>query len=185
MNQYIIREAFINDVVQISRVHIDSWKTAYKGLLPESILKKLTSEDAEQLWAKVLNTNLENVKVYVAQINDKIVGFCSVEKLKQKSLIHALYVLPEYQRLRIGSKLLLAAIDYFEAMDCQIVELGVLPKNPTINFYEKLHGENVGKKEIDIFGHKTTEQIIRWKNLKALKKSITELIGTNPIMKKI
>lgn len=178
-NAVIIREALISDVPQISKVHIDSWKITYKNLLPETILEKLSYDNSEHLWAKILIHPLSNAKIYVALYNDKIVGFCSVEALQEKGKIHALYILPEYQRLRIGSHLLFKSIDFLETMGCKNIELGVLPGNPSMGFYQKLCGENAEIRPIDISDYKAEEQIIRWKSIKALKSALNELICTS------
>lgn len=173
---YTIREALIDDAFQISKVHIDSWKVTYENLLPDAILQTLSYDNSRNLWTKILTSPLTNANVYVAQFNKKIVGFCSVEALQAKGYIHALYILPKYQRLRIGSRLLLEAVDFFTAMNCQSIELGVLPGNSSMGFYQKLGGEDAEMKPLYISDYKTEEQIIRWKSLKALKSALNELI---------
>jgi hypothetical protein len=38
------REAIIADVAAIARVHVESWRTTYRGLLPDDYLGHLTYE---------------------------------------------------------------------------------------------------------------------------------------------
>jgi hypothetical protein len=40
----IIRRAELNDVVGIAKVHVDSWKTTYKDIVPDEFLIKLSYE---------------------------------------------------------------------------------------------------------------------------------------------
>jgi hypothetical protein len=44
-----IREATIADVAAIAKVHAESWRTTYKGLLPDDYLANLTYEQREPL----------------------------------------------------------------------------------------------------------------------------------------
>jgi hypothetical protein len=48
-----IREATMADVAAIARVHVESWRATYKGLLPDGYLANLTYEQREPLWREI------------------------------------------------------------------------------------------------------------------------------------
>jgi hypothetical protein len=48
-----IREATMTDVAAIARVHVESWRTTYKGLLPDDYLANLTYEQREPRWREI------------------------------------------------------------------------------------------------------------------------------------
>lgn len=46
----IIRRAIISDAPGIAKVHVDSWRTTYKGIIPQSFLDGLSYEQRTKLW---------------------------------------------------------------------------------------------------------------------------------------
>lgn len=38
----IIRKANFNDISSIAKVHVDTWKTTYKGIVPNDYLESLS-----------------------------------------------------------------------------------------------------------------------------------------------
>lgn len=45
-----IREASVEDAPAIARVTVDTWKTAYRGIIDDNYLDNLTYEDREKGW---------------------------------------------------------------------------------------------------------------------------------------
>ena len=72
----LIREAATADAPGIARVHVDSWHTTYKGLIPEDIIASRTYDYREQMWTRILNEQPETI-IYVAEEDGEIVGFVS------------------------------------------------------------------------------------------------------------
>jgi hypothetical protein len=48
-----IREATMADVAAIASVHVESWRTTYKGLLPDDYLANLTYAQREPRWRAI------------------------------------------------------------------------------------------------------------------------------------
>jgi len=40
----IIREATHNDIPALAKVHVDTWRTAYRGIMPDEYLANLSYE---------------------------------------------------------------------------------------------------------------------------------------------
>ncbi|MEW4429737.1 hypothetical protein AB1I68_19920 [Paenibacillus pabuli] len=64
-----IREAMINDAEEIAKVHVDSWRTTYKGIIPEEFLTNLSYKQRTELWIK--NIGRTDNFVIVAENNER------------------------------------------------------------------------------------------------------------------
>ena len=55
MEGITIRKASVDDAAEIANVHINSWREAYKGLLPQEFLdeRPLNFKNRYELWKKV------------------------------------------------------------------------------------------------------------------------------------
>lgn len=94
----IIREAIITDAFGIAKVHVDSWRTTYKNIVPDIYLNNLSYERREQLW----NDNISKDKVFVAENeHGKIVGFATGGKERNEKFTNfhgeltSIYILKE------------------------------------------------------------------------------------------
>ena len=58
-----IRRAIKEDISGIAKVHVDSWKTTYKGIFADEILENVTYEQRENngkiFFNKKINTNID------------------------------------------------------------------------------------------------------------------------------
>ncbi len=71
-----VREAQLEDAPEIARVHIQTWRASYRGLMPDSILADLDTQARTLLWKKFLSR--PNVWIFVAVQEESLVGFCSL-----------------------------------------------------------------------------------------------------------
>ncbi|GAA1272120.1 GNAT family N-acetyltransferase [Saccharothrix xinjiangensis] len=67
-----VRTATPDDVAEIARVHRDTWRTAYRDLLPEEVLTGLDVAETAPAWAEAVS----NGQVLVAEEGRWLVGFC-------------------------------------------------------------------------------------------------------------
>lgn len=56
-----IRKANSVDATSIAKVHVDSWRTTYKGIIPDEFLNNLSYEQRTELWKE----NLARVDNYI------------------------------------------------------------------------------------------------------------------------
>ncbi|KGK85878.1 GCN5 family acetyltransferase [Desulfosporosinus sp. HMP52] len=136
-----IRKATLHDVKHISRIHALSWKSAYKGIIPQAYLDDLK----EDFWVSALENWIKD-DVLTAQIifeNDRTIGCVAYGKSRDKSLpdwgeIVSIYLLPEYFGKGCGNKLLETALLDLKQSDYQNIYLWVLKENLRArHFYEK------------------------------------------------
>ena len=74
-----IRKATHDDVPAIARVHVDTWRTAYQGIVPDEHLANLSYGRRANGWYQILNgAPKEGNFTYVAETKpNEIVGFAN------------------------------------------------------------------------------------------------------------
>ncbi len=73
-----VRRAARDDAPAIGRVHVETWQSAYAGLLPDSILAQMSDVRQSALWSRTLADPREARGVFVADDEDRgVVGFGS------------------------------------------------------------------------------------------------------------
>jgi GNAT superfamily N-acetyltransferase len=72
-----IRPARSDDAQSIAAVHVDSWRAAYPGLLPDAVLDGLSVGDRARHWERILGVAAPG-QVVVAEVGDRLVGFAHV-----------------------------------------------------------------------------------------------------------
>jgi len=144
-----IREATMADVAAIVRVHVESWRTTYKGLLPQDYLANLTYEQREPLWREILSKPVGHSLVYVAEDNaGNIVGFASGGPERSgdpvyTGEVYAIYLLESWQGQGIGRQLTITLVRQLIQRGFTSLLIWVLADNPFRRFYEALGGQQV------------------------------------------
>ena len=108
-----IRKATIDDVKAISRIHALSWKSAYKGIVPQAYLDELKEDFWVQAFEAWINDNALTAQVIL--VNGSLVGCVAYGKARDKSLrnwgeVVSIYLLPEHFGKGYGNKLLESAL---------------------------------------------------------------------------
>lgn len=150
---FFIRKANQNDVSDVAHIHFTSWHAAYADLLPKAYRDKENNLSQKvEMWGKVILSS--GVSTWIAYDADNTsVGFISYFTKDGECEITTLYILPQYQGLRLGTKLMNAAIDDISQYDkCSTLSLWVLKTNLTaISFYEKIGFKSDGKHSEELY----------------------------------
>jgi len=106
-----VRRATVDDAALIAQVRIDSWRAAYRGMIPDAYLDGMKVEDSTRMWTRVLDAASDAACTFVAEVEGELVGFAAGITLAERKLdfdaeLTALYVLPSAQRAGIGRRLL-------------------------------------------------------------------------------
>lgn len=162
----MIREARGNDAKNIAKIKVDGWKTAYKGLMPETVLSELNYEvetDKVKEWLKGFRDE-KYKRMIVYEENDEILGFAyfgdvlDEEYSKYQGEVIALYVLQEKKGNGIGTELLNAVKVELRGRGYSSMIIWCLDGNlPSIGFYEKMGGVIKERREFVIEGLKVNE----------------------------
>jgi ribosomal protein S18 acetylase RimI-like enzyme len=137
----IIRSAKPEDALAIATVHVEAWKTAYRGIVPDEFLDSLSIEQRSDGWRRILSAGSPE-DVLVAQAADTIVGWISAAASRDPDAgpstgeIWAVYVAPAHWRTGIGRLLCQRAERRLVEQGLNEVTLWVLKDNrPAQQFY--------------------------------------------------
>lgn len=165
----VVRPAEIEDAAAIARVHVDTWRTAYRGLLPDDYLASLDEAGYAERWRRTLAAG--SSQVYVAEDDRQIVGFASggMERAGEDGFtgeLYAIYVLDSAQGRGHGRRLVQAVVQGLRQMGLGDMIVWVLRDNhPARHFYERLGGVYVRNQPITIGSAELQEVSYGWRSL--------------------
>lgn len=145
MSSYSVRPAAPRDAKAIAEIHVASWQTAYKDLMPEEDLKNLSVEKRQAFWREAIEYS--EPQLLVATEAEELVGFVGFDRSRDKGTksttgeIWALYVAPAHWRKGAGLALWDGAREGLKEEGCTQVTLWVLLGNErALGFYERAAG---------------------------------------------
>lgn len=165
-----IRLANVHDATAIANVHVESWRTTYKGIVPDDFLATLSPEQREQFWRRVLTDPSSSSFVYVAEDDSgKVIGFASGGSERSGDPVYtgelyAIYLLAPYQGQGIGRQLMITLVSRLLQAGMTALLLWVLTENPSRKFYERLGGRRVYQKTVTIGGVTLIEVAYGWRD---------------------
>jgi ribosomal protein S18 acetylase RimI-like enzyme len=173
-----VRRAVKGDATAIGRVHVETWQSAYAGLLPDAMLAQMSDVRQSALWARTLADQRESRGVFVADDEEMgVVGFGSCGPVRdlpegldrtdkgRVGEIYLLYVETDFQNQGLGRRLLDAMFRQLGADSFTIAILWMLADNPTRFFYEGLGGRLVGERTDTFAGADVDEVAYAWRDL--------------------
>ena len=103
-----VREATRADATAIARLHLDNWRAAYRGIVPDDLLDAITVESRRQHWETVLAESAGMEFAFVAEDADgRLLGIASggpeiCGDLQYHGELYVLHVRPEAQGRGVG-----------------------------------------------------------------------------------
>ena len=167
-----IRKPRPGDEAGIALVHVESWETTYRGIMPDEILDNHSQEFREEQWAAAIEN--KNDIIYVAEDEDSlIVGFVmggpnrsDYEKFHGE--LYAIYLLESEQGKGIGRALTQALMREFLEIGFDSMMLGVADGNPAYKFYEALGGVKIGAEDVKFRGHPIHHIYYGWSDIRPI-----------------
>ena len=167
-----IREARPKDAAAIARVHVDTWRTTYAGILPDAFLAGLEYANSEAVWSAAMASDRSGASLLVAETaQGEVVGFAYGAQEREgdpvyRGEIFAIYVLQAYQRQGAGRRLFTAAARRLHEAGYDAILLWVLRDNLSARrFYESLGGKCLDEKTITIGDTELIEVSYGWRDL--------------------
>jgi GNAT superfamily N-acetyltransferase len=140
----MVRPAGPQDARPVAEVHVSSWRHAYRGLLPEDYLDKLSVDDREAMWLGAFSDPEGRGGAFVAEIDGRVAGFASFGPTRDEDApastgeIPAIYVDPAVLGTGVGRELLAAATGGLRHAAFTRATLWVLEANERArSFYER------------------------------------------------
>ena len=173
-----IREANVPDAAAIAKVHVDSWRTTYTGVVADEYLAQLSYKQHEQVWRDSLSIHSTTEFVYVAEAEaSNIIGFASGGPERSGNTayegeLYAIYLLEGYQRKGIGSQLVQIIAKRLMQEGLHSMLVWVLANNPSQDFYSALGGQQVYEQEITIGEASLVEVAYGWLDIRELVETL-------------
>ena len=105
-----IRRAIVDDAPELARVHVDSWRAAYRGLVPDAFLERFEYHWREKRFREALAAGTQ--ETYLIRVDEQVVGFLTLGAARDPDLdaertgeIWGIYVSPDAWRRGIGRTL--------------------------------------------------------------------------------
>ncbi len=170
-----LRAARPADAPAISRLHAESWRGAYRGMLSDAYLDGDVHGERAAFWQRALSQPPANQHVIVAEDDGALLGFVSLygdDDPAWGTRIEAVHVAPGNKRRGVGARLMVAAAAWCEvAHPGRGIYLHVLQPNVAAQrFYERIGGRNAQSslwKALD--GGEVPQFRIAWPDPQALR----------------
>ena len=171
---FLIRRGQFDDAGGIARVHVESWRSTYAGIVPDAFLRSLSTQTRKEAWQQQFVGG--NCVIFVAECDGQIVGFVAGGRSRQTfadfdAELYAIYLLRENQGCGIGRALVNALVEVLRDQGFAAMLVLVLEKNPAVSFYNRLGAAEIARQSIEIGGSAVDELIYAWPNLDMLVKT--------------
>jgi GNAT superfamily N-acetyltransferase len=167
----LIRRGGVDDATEASRMHAETWRTSYRGLVPDALLDGLADDRWENGWRRGFESMDPTRVVHVAEIDGRIVGFAGGGRARAGAPagyvgeVYAIYVRPRHQRHGIGRVLLKTAANGLVERGLVPIVIWTLFDNPqSRGFYESLGGAIVGERSELFDGYELHEVAYGWRD---------------------
>jgi ribosomal protein S18 acetylase RimI-like enzyme len=165
----LVRRADVDDAAALASFHVESWKTTYRGLMPDDFLDSLNQGRYGERWLRSLRD--ETTRVYVAEDQQEVVAYasCGPERAGENGYageLYAIYVVEKAQRQGHGKALVRAATAGLRELGFSDMIVWVLRDNARARaFYEHLGGAYVRTQPITIGSVLLQEVAYGWRSL--------------------
>lgn len=178
---FAIRPATQDDIPAIATLHVEGWKAAYGGAVDQAYLDSLSVEQRIADWTVWMASGESHVFVGMDEGTMTPRGFVVVGRTKtpppgsspirpsHSGEVYALYLHPDIWRRGLGTALLKHAARELKLRKHSAICLWVLDANARAKaFYEKMGGQKIGNKMIEIGPSKLKEVCYGWRDSRTL-----------------
>jgi len=170
----VIRRATPADAPGIAQVRVASWRTTYRGMIPDAYLDGMKVEDSAAHWQRVLTAAPNTTSVFVVEDGGGVCGFAAGLMLTERKFdldaeLSAIYLVPDRQRAGLGGRLFAAVIAAQRAHGATGFLTWVIARNRGARkFYEGLGGELLVEQPFQWDGMDLVEVGYGWRDLDTL-----------------
>ncbi len=166
--EFRVRRAKFGDAAGIALVQVESWRTTYKGIVPDAFLDSLSEEVRTRSWEEQFVAG--NSSIWLAEDNSGIFGFVSGGALRETlaeydAELYAIYLIHRWQKQGVGRVLTRTVAQELSAQGFRGILVWVLEQNPAVSFYRRLGAIQVARKFIEIGGVSLPELALGWPTL--------------------
>ena len=166
-----IRRADADDSAAIARVYVETWRSAYPGMLPDRVLIGMSAARQRAAWRHAVASQRGPEAVWVAEdAVGGVVGFASCGRARALGGTHGgeiftLYVLSDHQGRGHGRRLLWGSLSHLRACGFDSALVWVLAENPSRFFYQAMGAARMAERIEPLWGTKLPELAFGWSDL--------------------
>lgn len=138
-----MRAATPDDAGAIASVHVESWRVAYRGQLPDDLLDHLSVDRRAESWRRIIGATGPGDAVLLVESDGALDGFAHVCEARDRDAgprvgeVSAIYLRPSSWGQGLGRTLMAAALSHLAAAGSTSALLWVLQTNERARrFYE-------------------------------------------------
>ncbi len=154
-----MRTAVSGDASAVASIHVESWRAAYRGQLPDELLDNLSVDRRAEGWRGVIGATGASDAVLLLERAGRIEGFASVCEARDSDAgrgvgeVSAIYLRPSSWGRGLGRVLMAAALSHLAAAGSTSAVLWVLATNERARrFYEAGGWEHDGSERTESIG---------------------------------
>ena len=154
---FVLQPARTSDIDAIAALHAESWRSAYRGLVPDALLGPGLDAERRDAWRQRFATaNPDRRLVLTASSGDQLIGFTCVLADVEPAfgpLLDNLHVKPGWRGHGIGARLLQASREWVrEVAPGQPMHLWVLTGNAAARRFYRAQGGVEGEERVNEMG---------------------------------
>jgi ribosomal protein S18 acetylase RimI-like enzyme len=159
-----IRPALESDALGVARVHVDTWREAYRGIVPDAYLESLSLDKRESIWRVAIADGTP--ELWVVDSGSEITGWAAfgpsrdIDAARSAGELEAIYVMPSSWGKGLGQSLWQVARRRLVQRGFLSATLWVLKDNLRATRFYRAAGfveDLASEKEIVIGGRKLLE----------------------------
>jgi GNAT superfamily N-acetyltransferase len=141
-----IREAKPGDAMDLARIHEETWRSTYQGIIPHLHLERMIARRGPRWWQQSIR---RGSGIVIMTFNGQPQGYASFGKARQApnrstGEIYELYLAPCFQGLGLGKKLFTATRRVLERRGMRHLIIWALADNEkACAFYAQQGGKHV------------------------------------------
>jgi GNAT superfamily N-acetyltransferase len=154
---YVLRHALASDTEAVAALHAESWRSAYRGLVPDDFLGPGLDAERLQAWRdRFANVDPDRRLVLVAASDDQLIGFTGVLADAEPALgplLDNLHVKPGWRGRGIGARLLHESREWVrQVAPGQPMHLWVMEGNTAARAFYRAQGGSEGERRVNEMG---------------------------------
>ena len=170
----VIRPAERSDAAAVARVHVESWRSSYAGILPDRFLLSMSETRNAAQWRRIIDNPRCDETLTLATCRtaqgEQVLAFGSAGKSRHPKLspageVYTLYVASDWQGQGIGRQLLVALFERLLERGHDSALIAVLSANPARFFYEAQGGRKLGSFRENFAGRRIEQTFYAWDDL--------------------
>jgi len=165
--RFAIREATISDADGIARAHTASWRTSYRGLLPDHVLARIDVDQRAASWRRTLQDRSLLTLVAYDTTHHDIVGLCDAGKSRTPAThageVYRMYLEHHARRHGLGREMFELVTAWLRGRGLSSLVIWVLDNNHHARrFYAAMGGRPGERVASSVSGFPVIEQAYLW-----------------------